>query len=38
MWGSSHNIENLLLAQERAARVILDTGKIYHHSKDMFLA
>ncbi len=38
IWGSLRHTQNLLLAQKRAARVILDIRDIYHHSKDMFLA
>ncbi len=36
VWGSSPHVKNLLLAQKRAARVILNIKDIYHPSKDMF--
>ncbi len=36
--GQFTHTQNLLLAQKRAARVILDIKDIYHHSKDMFFS
>ncbi len=38
IWGSSPHTQNLLLAQKRAAYVILDIKDIYHHSKDMLFS